>query len=101
MLPPSGVVEKVSDEIVGRILPDLTRDAGLGDATVIDNTYPVCKILGFVDIVGHENYCGAEVVMEVKRKILQLDAGNGVKRTERLIHQCNARNMFPGQGQPF
>lgn len=103
MLPPSGVVEKVSDEIVGRILPDLTRGAGLGDAAVIDNTYPVCKILGFVDIVSHENYRSTEVVMEVKREVLQLDAGNRVKRAERLIHQyyLRAGNQCPQYADPL
>ena len=41
--------------------------------------------------------------MEVKRKILQLDAGNGVKRTERLIHQyyLRAGNQCPQYADPL
>ena len=86
--------EEPGDEGVGRVVPDLGRAPGLGDAAVVHDDHPVGERERLVVVVGHEDDRQPEADEQRSQLGDEPVAQRAVERAERLVE-----HEEPGRGR--
>ena len=91
--------DELGDEGVGRVGQDALGGVELGDDRLLaQDRDAVAHLDRLVDVVGDEDDGLADVLLQAQELVLQLLAGDGVDRPERLVHEHHRRVGREGPG---